>query len=174
VAPRLRAAAAVMPHVSQVGTAVLNSLRTTGGVEGIQTFVWLAAAATVRFDATSHIVPSYQVGSDCNLYATKPVEACSAHWAGSAADTAQASAKRAHKRHKAKRRHRKRKQPEAGPDGSAPAGSEPSPQAGPLPSLPKLPDLPPLPGIKPPDLPGSGSGDRDDASDKLLDFLMGK
>jgi hypothetical protein len=34
--------------------------------------------------------------------------------------------------------------------------------------------LPQVPGVNPPALPGSGSGDgRDDAAEKLLDFLMG-
>jgi ABC-type transporter Mla subunit MlaD len=175
VATRLRAASALIPHVSQVGTEVLDSLRASGGVEGINTFVWLAAAATARFDATSHIVPSYQLSGQCNLYATTPVAGCSAHWAGSAADRAEASAKRAHKRHRTARRHRAAVPREEGvrplQEGDTAPGSAP---ANPLPSLPKLPDLPPLPGVKPPSPPDSGSGERDDPSEKLLDFLLGK
>jgi hypothetical protein len=159
-----------MPHVAEVGTAVTNSLRATGAVEGINTFVWLATAATARFDATSHIIPSYQIGSDCNVYATKPVPACSAHWAGSAADRAQAAAKRT--------RHRKRARRHRNPaaegvtdvqEGDTPADA--AQPAKPLPSLPQLPDLPPLPGVKPPALPGGGD---DGSAEKLLDFLMGK
>src|SRR3954471_17378141 len=77
VATRLRAAADLIPHVAQLGTAVTNSLKATGGVEGLQTFVWRAAATTARFDAVSHIVPSYQLTVDtCNTYATTPVAAC--------------------------------------------------------------------------------------------------
>jgi hypothetical protein len=123
-----------------------------------------------RFDKTSHIIPSYQLTIDtCNTYATEPVDGCSAHWAGSAA------AKAAAKERKAKRKHRRKGSDPEGSDpsgGTAPGPSTPSTQ---LPSLPKLPDLPPLPGgIKPPQLPGNGSGDRDDSAEKLLDFLMGK
>jgi virulence factor Mce-like protein len=172
VATRLRAASALMPHVAQVGTAVTDSLRATGAVEGLNTFVWLATAATARFDATSHIVPSYQIGSTCNVYATKPVAGCSAHWAGSAADRAQAAAKRTRHRKARHRRSRKRDAAPDAPSESAPGGSAPDSGPGsPIPSLPKLPDLPPLP-VKPPQLPAGGGADH--ATDKLLDFLMGK
>jgi ABC-type transporter Mla subunit MlaD len=175
IATRLRAAAALMPHAAAVGTAVTNSLRATGAVEGINEFVWIATAATARFDKTSHIVPSYQLQrGQCNLYATTPIAECSAHWPGSAADRAQAAAKRKHRS-----RPRKDRARDGGPDASAAPGSAPSdspagsPPADQL-TLPKLPDLPQLPPIKTPDVPGLGSGGKDDTTEKLLDFLMGK
>ena len=177
VATRLRTASALIPHVAEVADAVVTSLKNAGGVEAINTFTWLGTAAMARFDKTSHIIPSYQLAVDtCNLYATTPVEGCSAHWAGSAA--AKAAAKKARKRHKAKRGHRGRNVPRLeGSDPSERGTTDGSGSAPPtrLPSLPKLPDLPPLPGgIEPPQLPGNGTGDRDDATQKLLDFLMGK
>jgi ABC-type transporter Mla subunit MlaD len=168
VATRLRAAAALIPHVAQVGTAVTNSLRATGGVEGIETFVWLAAATTARFDAVSHIVPSYQLTVDtCNTYATTPVAACSAHWPGSAANRAAAAAK-ARRAHRHGRSPRKAvPHPEEGSDPSATDTTPATAPAGPLPALPKLPDLPlpQLPGLRPAPK---------DTTDKLLDFLMGE
>jgi virulence factor Mce-like protein len=171
IATRLRAAAALMPHAAKVGTAVTNSLRATGAVEGINEFVWIATAATARFDKTSHIVPSYQLQQDtCNLYATTPVAACSAHWAGSAADRAQAAAKRKH-RSKARKHHARRGGASA-PEGSSPSDSSPGSQPGDSLTLPKLPDLPPLPNVNVPQLPGSDK--TDDTTQKLLDFLLGK
>lgn len=169
VATRLRAAARLIPHAAAIGTAVTDSLKATGGVEGLQTFVWLATASTARFDATSHIVPSYQLMVDtCNTYATTPVKACSAHWPGSAADQAIAAAKRAHAKRR-KPRHHKRSRSEPTSEASPPPASSPPATTAPaIPALPKLPDLPlpQVPGIKPPA--------KDNPSDKLLDFLLGK
>jgi hypothetical protein len=171
IAARLRAAATLIPHVAQVGAAVTNSLRATGGVERINQFVWIGTAAMARFDATSHIIPSYQLAmGDCNLYATTPVDGCSAHWVGSAA--AKATAKRkAH--HRKKRAHRKRSRtrdavarPVQPGDTGGDGGSAPGNQ---VPSLPKLPDLPQVPGVNPPQVPAKPDPDK-----KLLDFLLGK
>src|SRR4051812_45919562 len=108
VATRLRSASTLMPHVAEVANAVVTSLRDSGGVEAINTFAWLGTAAMARFDATSHMIPSYQLSGTCHLYATEPTEGCSAHWAGSAAAKAKPAAKRAHKPHKAKK-HRQRR-----------------------------------------------------------------
>ena len=177
VATRLRSSSTLIPHVAQVADALVTSLKNQGGVEAINTFVWLGTAAMARFDKTSHIIPSYQLAvGTCNLYATEPVDGCSAHWAGSAAAKAAAKQRKA----KSKRKHHRRHRGSAG--GETPASSspdsgkqQPGTPSTQLPSLPKLPDLPPLPGgIKPPQLPGSGSGGRDDSAEKLLDFLMGK
>ena len=171
IAARLRAAATLIPHVAQVGAAVTNSLRATGGVERINQFVWIGTAAMARFDATSHIIPSYQLAmGDCNLYATTPVAGCSAHWAGSTA--AKAAAKTKARRHR-KRTHRKRSRtPHEGArplqpgDTGAGGGSTPGNQ---LPALPKLPNLPQVPGVNPPQVPVKPDPDK-----KLLDFLLGK
>jgi hypothetical protein len=172
VAARLRPAAQLVPHLADVTRDVTGSLKRTGGVERIQEFVWLAAAATARFDSTSHIVPSYQVTGLCQQYATTPVAGCSAHWPGFKAVAA--------KETKTKRKHAKRHRSHRGgaeqgaPD--QPAGSPDTPAGKPPSIIPKLPDLPPLP-----DLPGVGTPQLppldkrgDDTTEKLLDFLMGR
>jgi hypothetical protein len=152
---------------------VLDSLRATGGVERINEFAWLGAASMARFDATSHIVPSYQIAAgDCNLYATTPVAGCSAHWSGSAA--AEVKAKRARKHHRAKRQRHRQGVPGLevpGTSGPVDSGGGSAPTQS-LPSVPKLPDVPPLPDVKAPNLPGQGN--KQDPADKLLDFLLGK
>ncbi len=167
IATSLRAAAALIPHVAQVGSQVTGSLRAAGAVESINTFVWLGAASMARFDATSHIVPSYQLTGTCQLYATTPAAGCSAHWPGSKAAAAQAKAK-ARTTHRRRRKHRRRPAPQT-PATTVPAPSAPQVPASPLPSIPKLPQLPDLPPLHTPVLPG-----KDDATNKLLDFLMGK
>jgi virulence factor Mce-like protein len=171
VAAKLRGAASLIPHVASVGADVTNSLRKTGAVEGINTFAWLGAASMARFDATSHIVPSYQITGLCQLYATTPAAGCSAHWSGSKADTAQAASVRVHRkraRHRHRRGHHRRRTPRPS-NPAAPDAPEQSPESptGPLP-LPKLPPLPSVPGVNPPPV------DRPDPADKLLDFLLGK
>jgi hypothetical protein len=58
-------------------------------VEGLQLYTFYGAGAQARFDRFSHILPSYQVGSPCAVYAKEPVEACDAHFgAAPAADPA--------------------------------------------------------------------------------------
>jgi ABC-type transporter Mla subunit MlaD len=167
VATKLRAAGHLIPHVAQVAAEVTNSLRATGAVEGINKFAWLGAASMARFDATSHIVPSYQLTGTCHVYATTPTPGCSAHWKGSKA--ALAAVKAEHKKKAKARTHRRRSRSRRAPDATTPPQSpqptqptQPAP-ANPIPALPKLPDIPL------PDLPGK----KDDPAQKLLDFLMG-
>ncbi|HWH44713.1 MAG TPA: MlaD family protein [Thermoleophilaceae bacterium] len=82
VADALAPVAALLPPLARTATEVVTSLRESGGVEGLQLFVYYGALATSRFDRLSHILPSYQVASQCQQYATTPVEHCSAHFGG--------------------------------------------------------------------------------------------
>ena len=80
--------------VARVVAALNESLRATGTVEGLQTFVYLGSATTARFDRFSHIFPSYQVTGRCAEYATEPVAGCSARFSGGGGGTAARSSGR--------------------------------------------------------------------------------
>jgi virulence factor Mce-like protein len=165
VAARLRPAAQLIPHVVDLAAQLTASLRETKSVERLNEFVWLGTAAMARFDATSHIIPSYQVTGPCQIYATTPLKGCSAHWAsfpdqGGALPAAKKRTRerRAHARHR--RAHRA---PAAAPQPSG--GGEPSQPAQPLQPLQNLLNqLPPLPKLP---------GDQSDAARPLLDYLLG-
>jgi virulence factor Mce-like protein len=60
---------------------LFESLRATGTVEGLQTFVYFATAATSRFDRFSHILPAHLITTECQQYATVTVPACDARFA---------------------------------------------------------------------------------------------
>lgn len=164
IAAQLKPATALMPGLTKITAGLTNSLRTTGAVEGINEFAWLGSAAEARFDSVSHIIPSYQVaGGTCQQYATTPVAGCSAHWAGSKANSAAklavGSRQLAHRR-----RHRHRHRSAA----NAPGSAAPAPNAAPTPNsllpTPEIPGLPPLPNLPPPPpLP---------LNQQLLDFLL--
>jgi virulence factor Mce-like protein len=176
VAKKLRGASALIPHVGQVAAALTGSLRSQGTVEAINTFAWLGAGSMARYDATSHIIPAYQLTGTCQLYATAPAAGCSAHWPGSKADAASASAQTrakkpsAHVRRRHHRRHRaRRKQGTTQKPGSTTPSPVPAVPQLPLPHLPKVP-LPQVPALQPPPSQGPNSN----VTSKLLDFLMGK
>jgi hypothetical protein len=71
-----------MPDVVTRTTELLESLRASGALEGLFRFNYYAAASAARFDTVSHILPTFQVNSDCSNYAAEPREGCSAHFAG--------------------------------------------------------------------------------------------
>ncbi|MFL5896274.1 MAG: MlaD family protein [Thermoleophilaceae bacterium] len=165
VAAALKPAAALMPSLNRIVAELTASLRKTGGVEAINAFTWLGSAATGRFDAVSHIIPSYQVTGLCQQYASTPVAGCSAHWAGSAANSESpglgVGSRKLGRRGRHHRRHRSAANapgPTAPTRGQAPT---PNPQL-PTPQIPTLPPLPQLP--PPPHLPTS--------QQQLLDFLL--
>jgi ABC-type transporter Mla subunit MlaD len=85
-----------------VGTLVrqLNeSLRANGAVEGIQTYVTNIALSLARFDAHSHILPSYVVAPpDCSAYASITIPSCDAHFVSGP----QTAAARRARRHRAR------------------------------------------------------------------------
>jgi virulence factor Mce-like protein len=66
VAPRLR--------------RLFVSLRDRGLIEGVLKLFYYVAAASARFDATSHILPAHLILNGCVLYAASPVPGCSAHY----------------------------------------------------------------------------------------------
>jgi phospholipid/cholesterol/gamma-HCH transport system substrate-binding protein len=158
VARRLRGVTRRLPPIVRTATELVESLRDTGTVEGLQGFVYFAALATSRFDRISHILPSYQLGSDCQQYATAPVEGCSARWQGASAQAMRARRRSRRRDGRARRQH------------AAPRSSAPAPRGSPAPVPPPrrgrgvLPSLPELPLQPPPDSPVS----------PLLDFLLGR
>jgi virulence factor Mce-like protein len=171
VASKLQAAAKLMPHVTDLGAQLTKSLRDNRSVEALQLFTWLGTASMGRFDAVSHIVPSYQLGDpQCHQYATTPVEGCSAHFAafkGQKAGAKRARQRRTTRRRQAGARRTPRAQEPARTTPPAPSKPAPERQPPPLEQLQELIDrLPPPPGLPlDQDLPG----DQD-----LLDYLMGR
>jgi hypothetical protein len=72
--------AEVLPPVVDTATDLLRSMRETGTVEGLQSFAFYGATSTSRFDEVSHVLPSYNLVSNCQQYATEPSPACDAHF----------------------------------------------------------------------------------------------
>lgn len=174
VATRLSSVARRLPPIVGLSTQLLESMRDRGAVEGLQLYSFYGATSTSRFDQYSHILPSYQVASNCAQYATTPVAGCSARFAGAAGQAAAVTAA-AKKGHGGGAPRDLTRSPSNGGGGGAPGtpaapatpapeapqgGQQQRPKLGPL-ELPKLPDLP----LK---LPG------DHNSNNVLDFLLGK
>jgi virulence factor Mce-like protein len=143
VARKLLPVAQRLPEVARLARMLNESLRARGVVEGLQRFVYFAAAATARFDRTSHILPSYQLAGTCQQYATAPVAGCSARWhaptaarRGSKQQQSRGHGRKKHRRHR--NAHRPPRTPPEAP--SAPATAAPAaPATPPLP--PSLPDV---------------------------------
>jgi ABC-type transporter Mla subunit MlaD len=155
VARKLLPVARRLPEVAKLARLLNESLRARGVVEGLQSFVYYATAATSRFDRFSHILPSYQLAGTCQQYATAPVSGCSARFTGGGGVSKQQSIKR--ERGKGRRKHGRRhhhgRAPEStpqsppSPEPQPGAPSAPSPPASPVPGAPPLPPLPPLPDL---------------------------
>ncbi|HEU4979545.1 MAG TPA: MlaD family protein, partial [Solirubrobacteraceae bacterium] len=127
---RLRTFAASALPASQLLDSLGQSLRGEGVVEGLQTIIYYSATVLARFDAHSHILPSYPLNLLCAVYATTPSGDCSAHFASWRAPAPKARRKRA----------------------SAPAAG-PAPARPQKPALPQIPQIPKLPPVKVPKLP---------------------
>jgi ABC-type transporter Mla subunit MlaD len=143
VAKKLLPVARLLPETAVLTRQLNESLKQRGVVEGLQRFVYFATAATARFDQFSHILPSYQIASTCQQYASAPVAGCSANFHSSAAGglAVQKQQLREHgrKKHRSRARgHRHR---------SAPTGSAPAPQSTPALPQPTAPQLPPVPSL---------------------------
>ena len=91
VARRLQPVAAILPPIVELAAKLNESLRDSGAVEGLLLYTFYGAGAQARFDQFSHILPSYQIASDCQQYARVPLEGCSAHFGGEPAAVARAA-----------------------------------------------------------------------------------
>lgn len=157
VARRLGAATREFPEAVRIATELVESLRGSGGIEGIMRFTYYGTAAAARFDSVSHIFPTFQLlPKDCARYATTPREGCSAHFGG-ATGAAPSGARKAPRRagRRAPARGRRPGDREA-PATGTPAPPRPEAPASPLPRVP----IPGLPGPRP------------DPSIPLLDWLF--
>jgi virulence factor Mce-like protein len=139
VARKLLPVAKRLPEVARLARLLNENLLARGVVEGLQRFVYFAAAATSRFDRTSHILPSYQLTGTCQQYSTAPVSGCSAHWHSTAAAsrTSKQRQLREHGRKKHRRHRPAHRAPRASP-GAPPAPATPAPATPPLPPSPSL------------------------------------
>ena len=81
-----------MPTV-KLSADLLDSLRDRGVVENILSYIYYGAGALARFDKYSHMLPSYQMGRECAMYATKPVKGCSAKFNDTGGSQGTASSK---------------------------------------------------------------------------------
>jgi hypothetical protein len=144
VARKLLPVARHLPEVARLARLLNESLKARGFVEGLQRFVYFAAAATSRFDRFSHILPSYQIAGSCQQYAQTPVDGCSARFSTSTATPSSARRKRKSggrpsRGTHARSPHRPGTREPSSPQPGAPPTAAPA--APPLPSLPSLPDL---------------------------------
>jgi ABC-type transporter Mla subunit MlaD len=140
-ARKLLPVARLLPETARLGRVLNENLRARGVVEGLQRFVYFAAAATSRFDRFSHILPSYQITGSCQQYSSTPVAGCSANWHPTSKP--QQSRQQGRKRlRRGRRGHRSRPtggpRPTPGSTPSAPAPAAPAPAAPPLPPSPSL------------------------------------
>ena len=95
VADRLKPVAAILPPIVELAGDLNESLRDSGAVEGLLLYTFYGAGAQARFDEFSHILPSYQIASDCQQYARVPLEGCSAHFGDEPAAAADKAERRA-------------------------------------------------------------------------------
>jgi ABC-type transporter Mla subunit MlaD len=104
VAKRLAPATRDMPHITRTTAQLVESLRDTGGVESLLSFVYYAAAAAARFDSTSHVLPAFTILNDCATYDTEPNERCNGHYPGTQVAASRGRATRPSRRHPHRRR----------------------------------------------------------------------
>lgn len=156
---RLRAASRLLPRTVSIVDRLAASLRSSGALEALQTFIYYTALSTSRFDRISHIVPAYVIFKDCLAYARTPTPGCDAHFGGGATPAATAAVRSRPARARRRRAQVPRQPPvpqTAGPNQPAPRPGQPAPTPG----------LPGLPGL--PKLPRGG-----DTGVPLLDYLLG-
>ena len=153
VAARLEPVAAILPPIVELAADLNESLRDNGAVEGLQLYVFYGAGAQARFDQFSHILPSYQIASQCQQYAREPVAGCDAHFAASRTQTRAPEAER-------------EAEARSEPNGQRATGNgqratrEAEPKRAPAPRDDLIPDVPPDTPRDPGDVLG------------LLDFLL--
>ncbi len=174
---RLRRFATAARPAGALVAELMSSFRARGTIEGVQGFVYYAAAAIARFDKNSHYLPAYLLASPCTVYARTPTPGCDAHFAASregikgTATTRQKSSRRSGGTDKSKTK------TTAAPLAVVPAA--PGPPAPPRPLAPVLKDVVPkaLGNL----LQGLGDKGRDGAAPSpssppakgLLEYLFG-
>lgn len=127
---RLRRAAAQLEPAGRLADELLQSSKEKGVLEGVQSFVYWATAATARFDKISHILPAYLLPTTCTAGTDARTAECDAHFTRTPA-TARTRATR-----EVPRKHRSRR---ARPATPAPGAAAPSARAPGQPAAPATP-----------------------------------
>jgi hypothetical protein len=156
---RLHAASRLLPRAVRVLDPLAASLRSSGALEALQSFIYYTALSTSRFDRISHIVPAYVIFNDCVVWARTPTPGCDAHFGGKAVGAASARSKRPRVSRPPRRA---RRQPARGRQAPAPAPARPAPTSPGEQAVPTV----PRPGL--PQLPRGA-----DPVQPLLDYLLG-
>jgi ABC-type transporter Mla subunit MlaD len=176
---RSRKFTAAARPVAPVLSSLFLNLRHRGFIEGTLKLFYYLAAASARFDATSHVLPSELLLNDCAGYSTAPVKGCSAHYYDQASSASSAGARQVGRANSAAVRVGPRIGAKPAPDhggGSGPVPSSPSPPPAsgtppevhlPPVDLPHV-NLPPLPG-----LPGAHQHHHKSPVNDLLQYLLG-
>jgi hypothetical protein len=156
---RLRAASRLLPRTVSILDRLAGSLRSSGAIEALQSFIYYTALSTSRFDRISHIVPAYVIFNDCLTWARTPTAGCDAHFGGKAVPGGAAAARTRPRAARPRRSAPRAAVPRGPTTRPSPAAPQPQPHSEPVPKL-------PLPGL--PQLPRHG-----DTGVPLLDYLLG-
>jgi virulence factor Mce-like protein len=151
--------------ITPTARALVSSLVERGGTEGLLRFFYNSALATSRFDATSHIFPSYQIGGICGLYRANepPIEGCHGRFTRAAVAPVVPRGGKGHAPNSVS---------PASPAAPVAPGAPPAPTGLPgKPLLPTLPSLPSVPSLLPNNPQASPSPN---GVGGLLDFLLGR
>ncbi len=157
VVRRLRRFTAVARPTAAVLAPLLTNLRDRGFSESFLSFAYFAAAATARYDATSHIFPANVNQTECGTFATTTTPGCDANYTRTGATATARSAPDPARPAQRRRRAGGAPAPVAAPaaPGRTPAGA------------PRRPGLPQLP------VPTPGPDPATSAAGELLDLLLG-
>jgi virulence factor Mce-like protein len=133
VARLLRRASRELPSPVATATELVESLRDQGALEGTLRFFYYGTAASARYDAISHMLPSFQVVSGtCGVYVETPTPGCSARFAAPEAIQAGAGRRRrSDARELSQGRSRGLERQPASPGSPAPSPQTPSTPAPP-------------------------------------------
>jgi phospholipid/cholesterol/gamma-HCH transport system substrate-binding protein len=167
VARRLQLATRELPDVVRTTMRTVESLRDTGGVESVLSFIYYATAASARFDSISHMLPAFALVNDCARYAREFNPNCNGHFPGGRVAAGRSRpAGRAEARRGGRRRDRQSQGNAPAAPTAPPTPAAPERRGGDSPRAPRLPELP-LPRKPLPRRPGGGTGI------PLLDYLLG-
>jgi ABC-type transporter Mla subunit MlaD len=91
VAAKLKPVASILRPIAELAADLQDSVRNSGAIEGLQLYAFYGAGAQARFDQFSHILPSYQLATPCQQYASKPAAGCNARFRGESSGSAGAA-----------------------------------------------------------------------------------